>query len=137
MAKWKDPDERGDFGAWLSSVVGDRTYDWLAAEMAQQGHVHGASYYRAMASGSKPPGRAIRRALIDYFGGGPAPEKPGGDPLAGAIQALVDELRAWRTEDRDRLAGLERTVERLGGSLLPEPAGARSPARRAPQRKAE
>ena len=36
MAKWKDPGERGDFGAWLTAQVGpDRTYDWLAAEMAR------------------------------------------------------------------------------------------------------
>jgi hypothetical protein len=114
MAKWKDPGERGDFGAWLASQVGERTFDWLAAEMALRGHTHGASYYRGMAGGSKPPGRAIRRALVDYFGGGPAPEEPGdGDPLAAAIQALVGELRLWRTEDRVEIAALKETVADL------------------------
>ena len=140
MAKWKDPGERGDFGAWLASQVGERTFDWLAAEMALRGHVHGASYYRGMAGGSKPPGRAIRRALVDYFGGGPAPEEPGGgDPLAVAITALVGELRQWRTEDRDRIAALERFAERAGkarrGVRTPPAAGA-SQAPRAPQKKA-
>lgn len=115
MPKWKDPGERGDFGAWLTAQVGpDRSYDWLAAEMATRGHVHLASYYRGMAGGSKPPGRAIRRALVDYFGGGPAPEEPGeADPMAAAISALVGELRLWRTEDRDRIAQLEATVREL------------------------
>lgn len=113
VAKWKDPGERGDFGAWLAAQVGDRTFDWLADEMAQRGHVHGASYYRGMAGGSKPPGRAIRRALVDYFGGGPAPEEPGeADPMAAALTALVGELKAAR-EERARYLAMEATVEAL------------------------
>jgi hypothetical protein len=122
MAKWKDPGERGDFGAWLTAQVGDRTYDWLAAEMAKRGHNHGASYYRGMAGGSKPPGRAIRRALVEYFGGGPAPIDDNGDD---PIRVLAGELREWRTADRDRIAFLEReltdlrtTVARLTGAAL-------------------
>jgi hypothetical protein len=138
VAKWKDPGERGDFGAWLAAQVGDRTFDWLADEMAQRGHVHGASYYRGMAGGSKPPGRTIRRALVDYFGGGPAPEEPGeADPMAAAISALVGELQKWRTEDRVKIARLEATVRRLAGGVL-DPAETPAPARRrAPQGSAE
>lgn len=120
MAKWKDPDERGDFGAWLSAQVGDRTYDWLAAEMAKRGEVHGASYYRAMGGGSKLPGRAVRRALVEYFGGGPAPDDPS-DP--NSIGALVAELREWRTADRERIATLEgqvATLRALVGRLVGE-----------------
>lgn len=138
MAKWKDPGERGDFGAWLAAQVGpDRTFDWLAAEMAQRGHVHGASYYRGMAGGSKPPGRAIRRALVDYFGGGPAPEDPDeADPLAAAIAALVGELRLWRIEDRDRIAELEGTVRGLTAAILDGPRTAVGAAPRAHRGKA-
>lgn len=123
MAKWKDLNERGDFGAWLSAQMGDRTADWLAAEMAKRGHVHGASYYRAMAGGSKPPGRVIRRALMDFFGGGPPPEEETVPDLAAAITALTVELREWREDDRRRLDTLwDATVWLLRATRPPEEA---------------
>lgn len=98
MPRWKDNSERGAFGAWLSEQVGERTFDWLAAEMAARGHVHGADYYRAMASGAKPPGRVIGRALREFFG---APEvervEAGGeDRLLDALAELVAEMRLDR-----------------------------------------
>ena len=42
------------------------------------------------------------------------------DPMADAIQALVGELRQWRTEDRAEIAALRRAVAGLlDGSLRP------------------
>jgi hypothetical protein len=35
------------------------------------------------------------------------------DRQTAAITSLVGELRAWKTEDRDRLDAVERTVESL------------------------
>jgi hypothetical protein len=129
MPRWKDDEDRGDFGAWLSGQVGDRTFDWLAAAMAERGHRHGADYYRAMASGNKPPGRIIGRALREFFGA-PAndtrPSVPAGD-LASAITALVDELRALREERvgvESRLRALEAQVDAL---TAPDDAGSREP----------
>lgn len=120
VPRWKDDEDRGDFGAWLSAQVGDRTFDWLAAEMAKRGHHHGADYYRAMASGNKPPGRVIGRALREFFGAPPLPVAPTEGGLAAAVNALVGELREWRTEDRARLAELEATVQALVGANLAE-----------------
>jgi hypothetical protein len=122
MPRWKDPSERGDFGAWLSAEVGEKTADWLAAEMGKRGHAHRADYYRAMMGGSKPPGRQIRRALVEFFGGGPAPQdEPEADPLAAAIKALADELRQWRIEDRARIEKLEAICARLAAPVLDPP----------------
>lgn len=38
--------------------------------------------------------------------------------VAGALTTLADELRAWRTEDRARIAELEATVARLVAGVL-------------------
>lgn len=102
VPRWKEDEDRGEFGAWLSAQVGDRTFDWLALEMAARGHTHGASYYRAMASGAKPPGRAIRRALREYFGAGPEIPRaePTQDPVAAAIDRQTEVLRQLLDETR-------------------------------------
>jgi hypothetical protein len=52
---------------------------------------------------------------------------------ADAIQALVDELRAWRTEDRARIGGLENLTQSLVAQLQPAPAGEARTAPRAPR----
>lgn len=116
MPRWKDDDDRGEFGAWLSAQVGDRTFDWLAGELAAVGHVHGASYYRAMASGAKPPGRAIRRALREYFGA--APDQPSreaiADPAAAAIDRQTEVLRQLLEETRLARVAQETVAAAIG-----------------------
>lgn len=138
VARWKDDEERGDFGAWLTAAVGpERTFDWLAAEMAARGHAHGADYYRAMAAGNKPPGRIIGRALREFFGNGPTQKETGPSPigeagLAKAISELALELGKWRQERESfevRIRALEAELESRrapleggasGGPLAPQ-----------------
>jgi hypothetical protein len=126
VPRWKDDDDRGEFGAWLSAQVGDRTFDWLAAEMAKRGHVHGADYYRAMASGNKPAGRVIGRALREYFGAPPklAPARTGAtetpDALIRAIEAQTEAITGLVTK-LDLIAGAveELLAERIREAMTP------------------
>lgn len=120
MARWKDDEDRGEFGAWLSGQVGDRTFDWLAAEMAARGHVHGADYYRAMASGNKPPGRIIGRALREYFGAPTttAPARPGATETPAELVAAIDRLReAVERQTTEQAKGMTALAEVLGDVL--------------------
>lgn len=112
MPRWKDDEDRGEFGAWLSAQVGERTFDWLAAEMAQRGYAHRPDYYRAMAGGSKPPGRIIGRALREFFGGGPEePRRSPGDPVAAAIDRQTEVLRLLVEETRLSRVAQETTAQ--------------------------
>lgn len=124
MGRWKTDEERGEFGAWLTSKVGERTFEWLAAEMAARGHKHDPSYYRAMASGNKRPGRDIGRALREFFGDGPAPSPPplnlpaileAIDRQTAAISRLAAALEAQDAERRRWDAGLV-DVLRIGNA---------------------
>lgn len=119
MPRWKDDEDRGEFGAWLSAQVGERTFDWLAAEMAKRGHAHRPDYYRAMAGGSKPPGRIIGRALREFFGGGPEPRRSPSDPVAAAIDRQTDVLNdlvaELRLERAQRDVSLDQMARLLGG----------------------
>lgn len=131
MPRWKDDEDRGAFGAWLSARVGEQTFDWLAVEMAARGHRHGADYYRAMASGNKPPGRIIGRALREYFGEAPEQERLAEPSLAAALIDLTAELRESRLAreaTEARLRALEAAV-----ALQARPDASAPRARRVPQ----
>lgn len=114
MSKWKEDQDRGDFGAWLTAQVGERTYDWLADEMAKKGHVHGAAYYRAMAGGSKPGGRVIRRALREFFGAGP--DVGASAPAPSSDQSVLAEaIRAQNELLLRQVKAIERNAEATEG----------------------
>jgi transcriptional regulator with XRE-family HTH domain len=54
--------------------------------------------------------------LARIFGSQPPDLTSPPSDLAAAISSLTDELRAWREEDRVRIAALERAVEGLLGA---------------------
>lgn len=123
VPRWKDDEDRGAFGAWLSAQVGEQTFDWLAGEMAKRGYRHGADYYRAMASGNKPAGRVIGRALREFFGGGPetgldATERP--DSVLEAVRVLLAEIQAERAERREWERGFLEAMRELARAAAPQ-----------------
>lgn len=89
-------------------------------------------------NGNRLPAPENLEGLERIFGSQAPGKEPTESPdLARAIKDLVGELRQWRTEDRVEIAALRRAVVALGGSILPAPEDAESPAQPAPQRKAE
>lgn len=114
----KQPHERGEVGAWLveqrkrlGEERGTRvTQQMVVDELRDQGHMLDASYYRAIESGAKRPGREIREALGRYFGRTPpSPSAPTGTADLGRLVSAIEA----QTEAINRL------VDRLGDS--PDP----------------
>jgi hypothetical protein len=128
-------DERAIARNWLEKNRGAETQEHLAAAItAVTGWHIGRDRYSKYETGATPFGKVVLKHFIDYWKSrgvdAPdlAPEPSGatetGDSLASAIQALADELREWRTKDRDRISELEAAVKRLAGRAL---AGSRTP----------
>ncbi len=95
--------------------------------------------YSKYESGGLPIGPDVARHLLDYWQSrgvaGPevAPEQPSSEPTEASVMAeLVAELRAWRLEDRQRIADLEATVARLAATSLAGP-GSAAPSSPVPQ----
>jgi transcriptional regulator with XRE-family HTH domain len=121
--------DKPPFAAWLVAEREGRK--WKAEEVARR--LREAGYRTWESSAGRRPAPETVAALERLFGS-PAPgaeAQPSGD-LAAAITALTVELRAWREEDRERLAELEATVAGLVAGALAGPgtaAGATPPAR--------
>ena len=127
----KSPAERGRIGAWAYEARqdADLSVEEVQERLLRAGHQVTTATLRGVESGSKQPSRRLLRALATVYGkavpGEQIPtETP--DPLVTALQAqtlaltaLVDELRQWRSEDRVKLAAVERTAEQLVARLLP------------------
>lgn len=142
-------DERGPIAAWLirsraqfREPNAQRAWtvdDFLTALKADTGWAPVRTTYARWESGAtRPEPENLRRVEAFYAarGIGPeAPPEPAGatespETVASAIQALVVELRLWRTEDRAKIAEIDATVKRLVGRTRAAP---RTPKPRAPR----
>lgn len=111
----KQAHERGEVGAWLveqRKPLGEErgarvTQQMVVDELREQGHTLDASYYRAIESGAKRPGREIREALAHYFGR--TPPSPSAATGSADLGRLVSAIEA-QTEAINRL------VDRLGAA---------------------
>lgn len=104
---------------------------FLAAVKKAEGAAPSYSTYAQWESGEVTPRTATIAPIVRYHAAReatskpPAPPEPPPDPLATAIiaqakaiQALADELQAWRTEDRTKLEKLGATVGLLAERVL-------------------
>lgn len=133
---------KGPWGRFLDRMRQER--DWSAVQAHEALHevlhlsVKSVAVYKAIESGARQVRPEEAEALREFFGKGPedltevAEPAETGDHLARAIQALADELRAWRTEDRARIRDLEEIVATLAVARSGSGAGA-SPKRAAPR----
>lgn len=121
----KQPHERGEVGAWLVEQrkrLGEErgvrvTQQMVVDELRDQGHILDASYYRAIESGAKKPGREIREALGRYFGR--TPPSPSAGSQATDLTRVIAAMEAQTAAMREQTAVINRLVDRLGDS--PDP----------------
>jgi hypothetical protein len=116
-------DQRPPIAQWLIRARESRgpgyTVDRFLAELAaEEGHAPSRSNYAQWESGAVTPRDANLAPVIAFWGHRDVP--PPGAPAAAVadpLTVLVDELREWRTGDRDRIAGLETLVGSLAAQL--------------------
>lgn len=113
-------EERGEFGAWLITKMGAMSFEQLAEEMRELGEAHKAAYYRAMASGAKKPGRAVRKALEERFGeaakmGAQAPDQSN---VAAAIRDQTLALRELAQAIREAFTVIDHNSQARGAEIM-------------------
>jgi hypothetical protein len=145
------PDKRRTTALWIRTLIGDRTLIDAAADisavtnwsldhsrLSRYANPEGTAHIGPKVVGHFTEYARVRRLpALDLTE--PKPEESIEErqlaatlAQADAIQALVDELRAWRTEDRARIGGLENLTQALALQLQPAPAGEARTAPRAP-----
>lgn len=141
---WKSDEDRGPVGAWFVRAIGDRSIEDVAKDMADRGHKHNPDYYRAIMSGSKKPGRALLRALEDYFGSSPDSRSAPQDALitvlerqnalmeaqAAAYYALALSIDNAARGVLERVAGFDEALTQLlelAGNTVPATDGDGAP----------
>lgn len=138
----KTPEQRGPVGAWAydARIDAELSPELVSERLAIAGVEVTPATIRGIESGNKKPSRQLLKALSALYGSHP-PVRDAGEPhdlvaaisvQAAALQALADELRAWRTEDRAELRRLGLIVEQLARRSLEIEAKPTSPAPRAP-----
>lgn len=124
--------ERGVIGAWAYQARADAelSVEQVAEAVGKRGQAVGTATIRGIEGGTKKPGARLLRLLGEVLDSTPPGSTAAASSLeeraviaaeaqAKAIADLVAELRAWREGDRDRIAGLEQTVEGLLVAVAP------------------